>query len=183
MPVAIPKILVVGLGNLPLPLTRHSLGQLIIDSLALRLGIHMSAERSGISGQGDVVIGETMVSLHLFKSKALMNVSGPSIAAAFRKTVSSPSSLIVISDSLSHKVETLHVRLGGSANGHNGVKSIISALGGESNFYRFRAGIGREGGDAATYVMGKVSSHERQFWDDQGLDLVLSEIEKVALKG
>ncbi|KAF8070108.1 peptidyl-tRNA hydrolase [Lyophyllum atratum] len=182
MPGAIPKILVVGLGNLPFPITRHSVGQLIIDSLASRLGIHMSAERNGITGQGNVIIGETMVSLHLFKSKSLMNISGPSIAAAFRKTVQSPSSLIVLSDSLSHKVETLHARLGGSANGHNGVKSIISALGGEMNFYRFRVGIGRDETDAATYVMRKLSSHERQFWNDQGLDLVLSEIEKVALK-
>ncbi|KAF5386150.1 hypothetical protein D9615_002592 [Tricholomella constricta] len=182
MPVAIPRILVVGLGNLPYPMTRHSVGQVIIDSLASRLGIHMSAERNGILGQGNVTIGETMVSLHLFKSKALMNISGPSIAAAFRRTVSSPSSLIVISDSLSHKVETLHARLGGSANGHNGVKSIISALGGEMNFHRIRVGIGRDETDAATYVMRKLSSHERQFWNDEGLDLILSEIEKVAFK-
>lgn len=111
-----------------------------------------------------------------------MNISGPSIAAAFRKTGQRPDSMIVISDSLSHKVETLAVRLGGSANGHNGVKSIISALGGEMGFYRFRAGIGRDESDAASYVMRKLSSHERQFWDDQGLDLVLSEISKVARK-
>lgn len=109
-----------------------------------------------------------------------MNISGPSVAAAFRKTGQLPSSLIVISDSLSHKVETLTVRLGGSANGHNGVKSIISALGGETAFHRFRVGIGRDESDAASYVMRKLSSHERQFWDDQGLDLVLTEIEKVA---
>ncbi|KAG5641846.1 hypothetical protein DXG03_004105 [Asterophora parasitica] len=183
MPAAIPRILVVGLGNLPLPITRHSVGQVIIDSLAARLGIHMSAERSGIAGHGDVLVGQTIVSLHLFKSKSLMNVSGPSIAAAYRKSVQSPSQLIVLSDSLSHKPEKLHVRVGGSANGHNGVKSIISALGGEMNFYRFRVGIGRDETDAAIYVMRKLSSHERQFWDNEGLDLVISEIEKVALKG
>jgi PTH1 family peptidyl-tRNA hydrolase len=111
-----------------------------------------------------------------------MNISGPSIAAAFRKTVQSPTSLIIITDSLSHKPETLSVKLGGSANGHNGVKSIISALGGETGFYRFRVGIGRDESDPADYVMRKLSSHERQFWDDQGLDLVLSEIEKVTHK-
>ncbi|KAG5638062.1 hypothetical protein H0H81_002096 [Sphagnurus paluster] len=180
--VAIPRVLVVGLGNLPFPNTRHSIGQVIVDSLALRLGINMSAERNGISGNGNVLVGETMIALHLFKSKALMNISGPSIAAAYRKTVTSPTSLVVLSDSLSHKIETLHVRVGGSANGHNGIKSIISALGGEMDFYRFRVGIGRDETDAATYVMRKVSSHEHQFWNNQGLDLIISQIEKVALK-
>ncbi|KAG6866374.1 hypothetical protein C0991_005295 [Blastosporella zonata] len=143
----------------------------------------MSADRNGFMGQSTVTIGETLVSLHLYKSKFLMNVSGPSIAAACRRTIPSPSSMIVISDSLSHKVETMHARLGGSANGHNGVKSIISALGNDMNFHRFRIGIGRDDTDAAKYVLSKLPSHERRFWDNEGLDLVLSEIEKVARKG
>ncbi|KAG6830070.1 hypothetical protein H0H92_002360 [Tricholoma furcatifolium] len=142
----------------------------------------MSADRAGFSGHGTVSIGETLVSLHLFKSKSLMNVSGPSIAVACRSTVGNPSSMIVISDSLSHKVETIHSRLGGSANGHNGVKSIISALGNDMNFHRFRVGIGRDDTDAATYVLRKLPSHERRFWENEGLDRVLSEIEKIALK-
>jgi peptidyl-tRNA hydrolase, PTH1 family len=50
--------------------------------------------------------------------------------------------MIILTDSLSRPVEALSVKLGGSANGHNGVKSIISALGGEMRFYRFRLGIG-----------------------------------------
>ncbi|KAF9467388.1 peptidyl-tRNA hydrolase [Collybia nuda] len=182
MVVPIPQLIVVGLGNLPYPMTRHSIGQLIVDSLAYRLGIHMSPDRAGVSGQANVTVGDTLMSLTLFKSKSLMNISGPSIAAAFRQTRLPPTSLIVISDSLSHKVETLSVKLGGSANGHNGIKSIISALGGEMGFYRFRAGIGRDESDAATYVMRKLSSHERQFWDDRGLELILSEIEKIARK-
>lgn len=111
-----------------------------------------------------------------------MNISGPSIVTAFRKTGQPPGSLIVISDSLSREVESLHVRLGGSANGHNGLKSIMSALGNGAKFHQFRAGIARDDTDPAIYVMRKLSSHERQFWNDQGLDLVLSQIEKVALK-
>ncbi|KAF8647146.1 hypothetical protein AX16_006977 [Volvariella volvacea WC 439] len=182
MAASIPKLFVVGLGNLPYPLTRHSVGQLIIDSLASRLGIHMLSSRGGFTGQGTVMIGESLVDLTLFKSKSLMNISGPSIATAYRKTVKSPSSMIVISDSLSHKPGALHVRLGGSANGHNGVKSIISALGGEMNFHRFRVGIGRDQSDAADYVMRSLSSYERRFWEDEGLDLVINEIENIARK-
>lgn len=110
-----------------------------------------------------------------------MNISGPSVAAALRKTVTSPSSMIIIHDSLSHRVETLSVKFGGSANGHNGLKSVISALGGEMGFHRFRVGIGRDQTDAADYVLRKLSSHERQCWGDdgEGIDLILREIERV----
>jgi len=111
-----------------------------------------------------------------------MNVSGPSIAAVLRNTVKSPNSMIVIHDSLTHKPNTLSVKYGGSANGHNGIKSLISALGGEMGFYRFRIGIGRESGvDAAEYVLRKLSSHDRQFWGEngEGLDLISREMWKV----
>ena len=88
--------------------------------------------------------------------------------------------MIVVSDSLDHSPASLNVRLGGSANGHNGIKSIISALGGQSNFHRFRIGIGRNG-DPATYVLQNLPSHERRFWTNgEGLDLVLEEIARIA---
>ena len=111
-----------------------------------------------------------------------MNISGPSIVQNFRQTANSPGSMVVLADSLEHKVGALSPKLGGSANGHNGVKSIIAALGGEMGFYRFRLGIGRNQMDAAVYVMQTLSSYERKFWNDEGLDLVLKEIEKVAIK-
>jgi len=172
------QILVVGLGNLPLPSTRHSVGHLIVDSLASHFGIRMAAGGGGYSGHSNVNIGEGSVSLSLFKSKSLMNVSGPSVAAALRSTARSPSSMIVVQDSLSHNIETVSPKFGGSANGHNGVKSIISALGGEMGFHRLRIGIGRDQSDAATYVLRKLSSHERQFWgaNGEGIDLIVREI-------
>lgn len=90
--------------------------------------------------------------------------------------------MIVLVDSLDHDPATLSVKRGGSANGHNGVKSIISALGGELNFQRFRLGIGRDGSDPANYVLGNLSSFERRFWNGEGLDLIFGELEKAALK-
>ncbi|ESK96481.1 peptidyl-trna hydrolase [Moniliophthora roreri MCA 2997] len=180
-----PQIIVVGLGNLPLPGTRHSLGQLVIDALSDRLGIRMSSDRKGVIGRDIITIGETNVQLTLYKSKAAMNISGPSIADAFRNSIKqgNTNSLIVLQDSMDHDSEVLSSRLGGSANGHNGIKSIISALGGK-DFYRFRLGIGDRGGaDAASYVLGRLTSHEKQYWKEEGLDEVLNEIEKVALKG
>lgn len=113
-----------------------------------------------------------------------MNISGQSVANTLRQTSKDPSSMILVSDSLSHRVESVALRLGGSANGHNGVKSVMKALGGESAaFWRLRAGIGKNDGvDAAEYVLQNLSSHERAFWSDpdgQGTLLVMTELEKV----
>jgi len=182
MVVAVPRILIVGLGNLPFPMTRHSIGHLILDSLASRLGIHFANDRAlgGLSARTNVVIGENSVDVTLFKPKAFMNISGRPVATALRNSVGSPASMIVIHDSLSHKPNTISPKSGGSANGHNGVKSIIAALGGEMNFHRFRIGIGRDGSDAAEYVLGKLSPGERIFWgqDGKGTDLIWNELEK-----
>ena len=108
-----------------------------------------------------------------------MNVSGPSIADVYRKAFHNPTNMVVVSDSVQHDVTKLAIRMGGSANGHNGIKSIISALRGEQNFWRFRAGIGYDGTDMSTYVLGRLSNHEKQFWNDEGLDLVLEGLGQV----
>jgi len=180
---AIPKILIVGMGNLPMPMTRHSVGHLIIDSLASRLGVCMASDRAlgGIIGHTTTMMGENPVSITLFKPKPLMNISGSSVSSVLRQTVRSSSSMIIIHDSLSHKQEKVSYKLGGSANGHNGLKSVISALGGDANFHRLRIGIGHNDVDAAEYVLRKLPQHEREFWgeDGEGVDLVLNEIERV----
>lgn len=180
-----PRLLLVGLGNLPLPVTRHSVGHLIIDSLASRLGIPLTYDASvqGYHGQGQVPHPATPYEVTLYKSKSLMNVSGPSVQKILRKTSHSPQSLVLIHDSLGHKAEVVAWRLGGSANGHNGVKSVISALG-TPDFHRLRIGIGRnEGVDTAEYVLQKLSNYERTFWSPsgKGLDAVLKNIERIAL--
>ncbi|KAJ7135478.1 peptidyl-tRNA hydrolase [Mycena crocata] len=176
----LPRVLVAGLGNLPYPNTRHSLGQLIIDQVAWRTGTRMTSEHDGFVGENTVTLGETHFALTLYKSKHLMNISGPSIAAACRKRGVRPDMLIVISDSSDHEPCKLKYRLGGSANGHNGLKSVISALGSQ-DFHRLRVGVGRHSSiDLADYVLGKLSSHERQFWSGDGVDLVCDAIEKIA---
>lgn len=114
----------------------------------------------------------------------LMNITGPSVAGALRKSVKASDAMIIIHDSLSHKPKALSPKTGGSANGHNGVRSIISALGGETHFHRFRIGIGRGPGDAAEYVLSKLPEEEKFYWssDGIGLDLVCKELERIARK-
>jgi peptidyl-tRNA hydrolase, PTH1 family len=165
----------------------------------------MAADRTmgGFVGHTKTTFGEDLVSLTLFKpsdynelhpqafsidivhsQEAFMNVSGPSVSKVLRHTVKTSSSMIVIHDSLSHKLEKISYKLGGSANGHNGVKSIISAIQGDAGFHRLRIGIGRNDVDAADFVMRKLSQHERQFWgeDGEGVDLVLGEVERIVGK-
>ncbi|KAI6125759.1 peptidyl-tRNA hydrolase [Pisolithus croceorrhizus] len=178
-----PRLLVVGLGNLPYPNTRHSVGHVIVDALAARFGVHMSMNRSvgGFIGHSDVLFSDDIVSLTLFKPKSLMNITGPSVASALRNTVKLPTSMVVVHDSLDHKVKVLSVKLGGSANGHNGVRSVIDALGANADFYRFRIGIGRDRAvDPAEYVLSKMPPDELQHWNDVGLDRVCIELGKIA---
>jgi len=128
------------------------------------------------------LIGENSVSLTLFKTKAFMNLSGPPVVSALRSAGCSAVSLLVLHDSLSHRPRSVSPKFGGSANGHNGVRSIIAALGNNSDFHRLRIGIGRnDGHDAADYVLSKLSDDERTFWGrgGRGVDLVWENIEKV----
>jgi peptidyl-tRNA hydrolase, PTH1 family len=114
-----------------------------------------------------------------------MNLSGPCVSQALQATRTPLSSLVVIHDSLSHAPATLSPRFGGSANGHNGVRSIIDAFGGRKEFHRIRVGIGRGEGSVADYVLGRLPSYEKQFWgwDGQGLDKVVQALEQIVKKG
>ncbi|KAI6046127.1 peptidyl-tRNA hydrolase [Pisolithus marmoratus] len=177
------RLLVVGLGNLPYPSTRHSVGHVIVDALAARFGIHMNMSRTmgGFIGHSDVLFSDDTVSLTLFKPKPLMNITGPSVASVLRNTVKLPTSVIVVHDSLDHKVKVLSVKLGGSANGHNGVRSVINALGANADFYRFRIGIGRDRAvDPAEYVLSNMPLDELLHWNGVGLDRVCDELGKIA---
>ncbi|KAI0630405.1 peptidyl-tRNA hydrolase [Trametes polyzona] len=178
-----PHFLVAGLGNITHPMTRHSIGHYIIDTLASRLGVRLTPDRAGYAAKTDVQVGPDTVTLTLYKPKTLMNISGRPVVQMLRSTAINPEHLIVVHDSLDHKPCSLSPKFGGSANGHNGVRSVIAALGGDPAFHRLRAGIGREG-DPADYVLGPLSPQERQFWGPNGTgsDLVWRELTRVITK-
>ncbi|KAI4517751.1 peptidyl-tRNA hydrolase [Schizophyllum commune Loenen D] len=177
------QLFIAGLGNMTHPATRHSVGQIIMDGLAARLGIRIESCRNGFVGTGRMTLGDNVGMVTLYKTKFPMNLSGPPIVAKMQELhMRDPERLIVIQDSLDHEPLTLSVKKGGSANGHNGVKSTIAALGGKSNFWRLRAGIGRSGGDIPNYVLGRLSNHERTYWREEGIDEVIAAIERIAEK-
>ncbi|KAI6027281.1 hypothetical protein PISMIDRAFT_120494 [Pisolithus microcarpus 441] len=178
-----PQLLVVGLGNLPHPNTRHSIGHVIIDVLAAQFSIHRSINRSvgGFIGCSNVLsFLDDIVSLTLFKPELLMNISSPSIMSTLHNTVKLPASMVIIHDSLDHKVKVLSVKLEGSANGHNGVWSVIDTLRANADFYRFRIGIRWDCAiSPANYMLPDMPLDRLLHWNGIGLDRVCSELRRI----
>lgn len=108
-----------------------------------------------------------------------MNISGPPVATALKTLSIPPSHMIVVHDSLDHKPMKVSAKWGGSASGHNGVRSIIASLGGTKDFHRLRIGIGRDQSDPADYVLRHLSPEERDFWlNGDGVHAVWSALVK-----
>lgn len=115
-------------------------------------------------------------------SEPLMNLSGHAVISSFRKHVSPPSSnhLLVIHDSLEHEPLKISPKNGGSAQGHNGVRSVISSLR-EDKFYRIRIGIGRGNAEVDRHVLGRLSKSEQHFWSVEGLNPIWQHVERIVL--
>lgn len=131
---------VLGLGN-PGPEyrdTRHNVGQRVLDLLAERLHRPWHREGRAMVARGQWR-GEP---LYLVKPISFMNVTGPVAAATLRWLGASPADLILVYDDIDLPLGTVRVRMKGSHGGHNGVRSVIEALG-TSGIRRVKVGIGR----------------------------------------
>jgi len=131
---------IVGLGN-PGPEyrnTRHNVGQRVVEALAKRVRARFAREAGHQIARGRWQ-GETV---YLVKPASFMNVSGPAVARISRKLRVGPADLIIVFDDLDLPLGKVRVRMKGSAGGHNGVRSLIEALGTEE-FRRVKVGIGR----------------------------------------
>ncbi len=132
-------ICIAGLGNPGSRYDRspHNAGFWVVDELARRLGTSIGKEESGcLLGSGR--IGEKAVIL--VKPQTFMNRSGDGIGAVMRFRKLTGQNLIVVHDELDLPWTSLRIKLGGSAAGHNGIKSIIAAVKTEV-FLRIRVGI------------------------------------------
>jgi PTH1 family peptidyl-tRNA hydrolase len=134
--------LIVGLGN-PGPeyaATRHNAGFLAVRAFHDR---HAGAF-GGWSAKFGAEISEGRLAgskISLILPQTYMNLSGGPVAEAMKFWKVAPSDVIVVHDELDLPLGTLRVKVGGSAGGHNGLKSIIERLGAE-DFIRIRLGIG-----------------------------------------
>jgi PTH1 family peptidyl-tRNA hydrolase len=135
--------LIVGLGNpgIEYQFTPHNTGFLAIDRIAEFCNATVTNRRGRALTAKARLAGHEVL---LAKPETYMNLSGISVAALVREfEIPIPSSdLIVIYDELDLPLGTIRIRERGSANGHNGVKSISGALGTEE-WLRIRIGVGK----------------------------------------
>ncbi|MBI2678302.1 MAG: aminoacyl-tRNA hydrolase [Candidatus Koribacter versatilis] len=149
--------LIVGLGNpgIEYQFTPHNLGFLAVDRIAEHCGAQVANRRSrALTGKCSIAGQEAL----LAKPETYMNLSGAAVGALVAELgLEATKDLIVIYDELDLPWGTIRIRERGSAGGHNGVKSIIAALG-TQEFLRIRLGIGPdfEVGDGAKYVLAQM---------------------------
>lgn len=155
--------LVVGLGN-PGPryeLTRHNVGQLVVDELAHRRGEAFKAHKANAR------VAETWLrpggpKIVLAKPNSFMNVSGGPVAGLARFYGVDADRVVVVHDELDIPFDTVKLKIGGGHGGHNGVRDVAKALG-TPEFPRVRVGIGRPAGrqDPADWVLDPFGGAER----------------------
>ena len=145
--------LVVGLGNPGSQYreTPHNVGFRVADTLAARWGVHSNWRVNWDSMW--VKSGPGPSAVLLLKPQTFMNLSGPAVQQAADYYQIAPADVLAVVDDVALPLGRLRARRGGSAGGHNGLKSLIQHLGME--FPRLRIGVGRGDGDLSGYVTGK----------------------------
>ncbi|MEX3654422.1 MULTISPECIES: aminoacyl-tRNA hydrolase [Mycolicibacterium] len=155
-------LLVVGLGN-PGPAyakTRHNVGFMVADILAARIGsafkVHKKSGAEVITGR---LAGAPVV---LAKPRCYMNESGRQVGPLAKFYSVPPGRIVVIHDELDIDFGRIRLKIGGGEGGHNGLRSVASALG-SKDFQRVRIGVGRPPGrkDPAAFVLEAFTAAER----------------------
>lgn len=155
-------LLVVGLGN-PGPQyakTRHNIGFMVVDLLAARIGAPFKVHKRSGAEVATGRLGHRPVVLA--KPRCYMNESGRQVGPLAKFYSIPPDDVIVIHDELDIDFGKVRLKRGGGEGGHNGLRSVASALG-SKDFQRVRIGIGRPPGrkDPAAFVLEPFSSTER----------------------
>jgi PTH1 family peptidyl-tRNA hydrolase len=148
-----PMRLIVGLGNVGMQYawTPHNLGFLALDRIAERAGMRIERpEGAALAGFGKYA-GRDVA---LIKPQTMMNLSGSAVRDMLDRTHCAPEDLIVLYDDVALPWGMLRIRERGTAGGHNGLKSVIGALG-TAEFARVRMGVQPDHpvADLASYVL------------------------------
>ena len=176
--------IVLGLGN-PGPeyeRTRHNVGWWVLDHLA----DVWRFERWKKDAQSLVATGSAMgCRVKLVKPLTYMNLSGAVLRSYRRREGwSALRDLLVVVDEVALPVGAFRIRAGGSAGGHNGLKSIEGALDSQE-YARLRLGVGpedpsRRHGDLADYVLSAFGKRDEKLV--RGLMPTLTELVETWLK-
>ena len=162
--------LIVGLGN-PGPeyeWTPHNMGFLAIDGIAERAGIRITRpEAKSYVGRGKFA-GEEVI---LAKPQTMMNLSGVAVRMLLEKYECDPAEMIVLTDEVDLPWGMLRIRDRGVNSTHNGLKSIIGAIG-TDEFVRIRMGVQpkQQWGDRRDYLLCTIGRDERQIAQQMAVD-------------
>jgi len=155
------KYLIVGLGNIgdEYADTRHNIGFIAADALAVSLKSTFSTDRYAAVAKGSIK-GRMMI---IIKPSTYMNLSGKAVRYWMQKEDILLENILVIVDDLALPLGALRMRTKGSDGGHNGLISIIETIG-STNFSRLRIGIGNDfsKGYQVDYVLGRWTSEEQK---------------------
>ena len=153
---------IVGLGNPGSPYqgTRHNVGVEVIDHLAERFRLTFE------SCPAEAVVARARYSgtrLMLVKPLTFMNLSGHAVSSLVRYFRVDLDDVLIVSDDVNLPLGRLRVRAGGSAGGHNGLRSVIDELG-TDQVARLRLGVGRGDGrlDLADHVLARFEDAEQE---------------------
>jgi len=168
--------LIVGLGNpgIEYQFTPHNMGFLAIDRLAEECGIRVNNRHCRAQTARTRIAGHEVV---LAKPETYMNLSGASVAELVREyEVDAEQDVVVLYDELDLPFGTMRVRSRGRSAGHNGMQSVIAALG-TQEITRVRMGIGPDYpvGDGAKYVLSQLKKSQLEAVDrmlEQAADAV-----------
>ena len=158
----------VGLGNpgIEYQFTPHNLGFLAIDRIAEQYGAHVANRRCKAQTGKAVIAGHEVL---LAKPETYMNLSGLALRELVNEYEIDPGKdLVVIYDELDLPFGTIRIRQRGSSAGHNGMESIIGALGGSQEFLRIRLGIAPDKPvrDGASYVLSQLKKSQMPLVDE-----------------
>ena len=175
--------LIVGLGNpgIEYQFTPHNLGFLVIDRIANNLGVEIRNRQCRALTARAVIAGRPVI---LAKPETFMNLSGLSVRELVAEyQVEVKSDLIVIYDELDLPLGAIRIRTRGSSAGHNGMESILGALG-TDEFLRVRLGIApdRKVTDGVKFVLTPFRKAQLKVVDEV-LDIAAEAVEVILKEG
>ena len=176
------KILIVGLGN-PGPayaMTRHNIGFLTIDRMVVKHGLNAFPSPVQADAFQGKIGGVPFIAV---KPLAYMNRSGGPVGD-IAQTLGIPcEDMVVIHDDIDLAYERLKIKEKGGDGGHNGLRSLIDALG-TDRFVRVRMGVGRPEADIGVveYVLGDFSADQRPALNDF-LSRAIAAVEVILCEG
>jgi PTH1 family peptidyl-tRNA hydrolase len=159
--------LIVGLGNpgSEYQFTPHNMGFLAVDRIAEQCGVRVNNRHCRAQTARTRLAGHEVV---LAKPETFMNLSGASVSELVREYEAQPEQdLVLLYDELDLPFGTLRVRPRGRSAGHNGVESVIAALG-TQELTRIRMGVGPDYpvGDGARYVLSQFKKAQLAVVDE-----------------